>query len=256
MIKRNAVTSITRLLVFLCFIILGRFPLLADESVVQEDHVLKEDGEKIAIQIGDSGETVKGCQEMLIKLEFLVSVADGDFGPKTEQAVIDFQNDNGLSPSGIIDDETYDQLQTAVIELTGEIEYVPSLVWIPISGARYHSYSTCGGLKNAKLIMATEAEENGYKPCNICSGGQTSKEEVDPVQEASTPQTKTEMTSLQEDMPTLQEVTYVCNTNTRMFHLPFCGSVTEMNAKNKQEMCCDREVLIAQGYEPCGNCHP
>lgn len=50
--------------------------------------------------------------------------------------------------------------------------------------------------------------------------------------------------------------TYVLNTNTRKFHLPGCRSVNRMSEKNKQEVTAARNDLLAQGYEPCGNCNP
>lgn len=53
-----------------------------------------------------------------------------------------------------------------------------------------------------------------------------------------------------------EEGTYVLNTNTKKFHLPTCKSVEDMKDKNKSEFTGDRQELIDQGYEPCGNCHP
>lgn len=50
--------------------------------------------------------------------------------------------------------------------------------------------------------------------------------------------------------------TYVLNTNTKKFHYPSCSSVNQMAEHNKQVVECDREELIAQGYSPCGRCHP
>ncbi|SEO95500.1 DNA/RNA non-specific endonuclease [Denitrobacterium detoxificans] len=49
---------------------------------------------------------------------------------------------------------------------------------------------------------------------------------------------------------------YVMNTNTHKFHYPDCSSVKKMSPKNKQEVHCTRDELIAQGYEPCKNCRP
>ena len=49
---------------------------------------------------------------------------------------------------------------------------------------------------------------------------------------------------------------YIINTNTGKFHKPECNSVTKMNTKNKKEFTGSREELIAEGYEPCGNCRP
>lgn len=52
------------------------------------------------------------------------------------------------------------------------------------------------------------------------------------------------------------EQTYILNTNTKKFHSPDCSSVDQMSEKNKQEYTGTREELIAQGYDPCGNCNP
>lgn len=49
---------------------------------------------------------------------------------------------------------------------------------------------------------------------------------------------------------------YILNTNTDKFHYPDCRSVKQMKAKNRKEYTGTREELIAQGYDPCGNCEP
>ena len=53
-----------------------------------------------------------------------------------------------------------------------------------------------------------------------------------------------------------KEPLYVCNTNTMKFHYPGCDSVKQMNESNRMNTNLSREELIAQGYQPCGNCHP
>ncbi len=52
------------------------------------------------------------------------------------------------------------------------------------------------------------------------------------------------------------EQDYVLNTGTRKFHLPTCASVADMKQENRQDVTASREILIAQGYEPCGRCKP
>lgn len=52
------------------------------------------------------------------------------------------------------------------------------------------------------------------------------------------------------------ESTYILNDNTKKFHKPNCSSVKKMNEENKKEWIGERETLIEQGYEPCGNCNP
>ena len=53
-----------------------------------------------------------------------------------------------------------------------------------------------------------------------------------------------------------EEYQYVCNTNTRKFHYPSCDSVKQMKESNRMNTNLSRDELIAQGYQPCGNCHP
>ena len=53
-----------------------------------------------------------------------------------------------------------------------------------------------------------------------------------------------------------EEHDYVLNTNTKKFHLPTCASVSSMKEHNRKDVTATREELIAQGYDPCGSCHP
>lgn len=49
---------------------------------------------------------------------------------------------------------------------------------------------------------------------------------------------------------------YIVNTNTDKFHYPDCRSVKQMKESNKWYYTGTRDDLVAQGYDPCGNCHP
>ena len=49
---------------------------------------------------------------------------------------------------------------------------------------------------------------------------------------------------------------YVLNTNSHVFHYADCSSVSKMSEKNKAYFSGTREEAIAQGYKPCGICHP
>ena len=53
----------------------------------------------MVLKIGDKGDKVKELQELL------GITVDGDFGPKTEKAVKEFQKDNGLSVVKAFTDE-------------------------------------------------------------------------------------------------------------------------------------------------------
>lgn len=50
--------------------------------------------------------------------------------------------------------------------------------------------------------------------------------------------------------------TYILNTNTKKFHYPSCGSVTQMKDANKQTFTGSRDDVIARGYVPCKKCNP
>lgn len=58
---------------------------------------------------GDKSSYVADLQKMLINKGAKIT-ADGDFGPRTEQAVKDFQQNNGLTVTGSIDTDTLNKL--------------------------------------------------------------------------------------------------------------------------------------------------
>ena len=53
-----------------------------------------------------------------------------------------------------------------------------------------------------------------------------------------------------------KEITYIINKNSKVFHLPTCDSVNDMNPNNKKDYFGSREELIAENYKPCGRCKP
>lgn len=56
--------------------------------------------------------------------------------------------------------------------------------------------------------------------------------------------------------PSADQVAYVLNVNSGKFHLPDCPSVSKMADRNKSDMACTYDEMIANGYSPCGNCRP
>lgn len=62
--------------------------------------------------------------------------------------------------------------------------------------------------------------------------------------------------NLSEASSTEITASYVCNTNTKKFHYPSCPSVMQMSEKNRMYTELGRDELIAQGFQPCGNCKP
>ncbi len=53
-----------------------------------------------------------------------------------------------------------------------------------------------------------------------------------------------------------EEMSYVLNTGSGKFHDPDCPSIEDISEDNRQEYTGTREMLTAQGYEPCGRCKP
>ncbi|MCR4610778.1 MAG: DNA/RNA non-specific endonuclease [Lachnospiraceae bacterium] len=49
---------------------------------------------------------------------------------------------------------------------------------------------------------------------------------------------------------------YVLNKKSKKFHKTDCHAVSEMSEKNKEYYSGSRQMLIDQGYEPCGDCKP
>lgn len=59
-----------------------------------------------------------------------------------------------------------------------------------------------------------------------------------------------------ESTPAENTQEYVLNTNTMVFHYPWCSSVNRMKDSNKVFVNDTRDNIINQGYKPCGRCYP
>ena len=78
---------------------------------------------------------------------------------------------------------THDELIALQADLTAELSsrgltlstdheastvlYDP-LVWVPKSGSKYHSKSTCSGMKKPRQVKLSEAVSCGFTPCKKC----------------------------------------------------------------------------------------
>lgn len=49
---------------------------------------------------------------------------------------------------------------------------------------------------------------------------------------------------------------YVLNTNTKVFHVPSCSSVSNMKSKNRKDVHKTRDEVVSMGYKPCDRCKP
>lgn len=52
------------------------------------------------------------------------------------------------------------------------------------------------------------------------------------------------------------EQTFILNTNTHRIHYPDCRAIRDMNPENMKEVHGTVEQFRAEGYTPCGICHP
>lgn len=62
------------------------------------------------------------------------------------------------------------QEQTQQEEQTSQEQQQPQeqMVWIPQSGSKYHSNSSCSGMNNPTQVTISEAQSMGYEPCKKC----------------------------------------------------------------------------------------
>lgn len=56
--------------------------------------------------------------------------------------------------------------------------------------------------------------------------------------------------------PDYTEGTYLINKKTKKFHLTNCSTTLNIDSKNRLYSTQTPEELMAQGYKPCGQCHP
>ncbi len=73
------------------------------------------------LRIGSAGAEVEDVQRKLASLGYDIGgVVDGLFGPTTRRAVLAFQDENGLKPTGDVDAETKAALEKALKEKAGD----------------------------------------------------------------------------------------------------------------------------------------
>jgi peptidoglycan hydrolase-like protein with peptidoglycan-binding domain len=64
----------------------------------------------MALNVGSQGKAVADLQEALTDRGYDVGGADGKFGPRTEAAVREFQQAEGLTPDGVVGPGTWSAL--------------------------------------------------------------------------------------------------------------------------------------------------
>ncbi len=215
---------------------------------------------------GDKGDSVKEVQGMLIALGFLASTADGSFGAKTRQAVIDFQKEAGLETTGVIDENTYDLLSSGEAPEKKETKPIFQNIKRGDSGdavveiqRRLIELYYLSGTADGKFGPGTERAVIDFQDAaGLNRTGVVDKETYDKLMSSYAPEKEiysetTPTTTAETSEP---QYDYICNRNTKVFHWPDCRGVRQMNESNKIYVHCARSECISAGYKSCGICNP
>ena len=97
------------------------------------------------------------------------------FSKEIEQAVIQFQSDNGLDCTGMMDDDTLTLLlwgmTPEILDIkrplrSGDTSTYPDTVYIPTDGGKKrHAKPTCSGMYDPRKVSIRNAAKAGFDPC-------------------------------------------------------------------------------------------
>ncbi len=87
-----------------------------------------------------------------------------DNGTQTQTVNTGSSNDKLLTSTS---NNTEAEQQT-VTEADDISDTQETMVWIPKTGSKYHSKSTCSNMKDSTQVTQSEAEALGYEPCKKC----------------------------------------------------------------------------------------
>ena len=126
------------------------------------------------IQLGDGGFAMERIQHELIAQGYLESTHDAAiFDERTLNAVLRFQEANGLPQTSVLDDETLTLLLHGMLPDALDIADPLSNgrpVWIPTDGGiRRHAKSTCSKMSDPRRISVRNAEVLNMQPCGRCN---------------------------------------------------------------------------------------
>jgi len=74
------------------------------------------------LKLNSKGDDVRTLQENLLRLGYRPGAVDGHFGEKTEDAVIQFQEAEGIYADGVFGPRTLEVMEQALLELTLELQ--------------------------------------------------------------------------------------------------------------------------------------
>ena len=152
-------------------------------TVSEETPEPTNDPTQYVLKQGDKNEDVRQLQKRLIALGYLSGSADGDFGSKTKNAVIAFQEAAGLSATGECDYYTYKYIVAENAPAAPKITATPKPVsksseseaaYIGNKNTKKFHETYCSSVDDMKdsnkvyLSSRDAAISKGYVPCKRC----------------------------------------------------------------------------------------
>lgn len=66
------------------------------------------------------------------------------------------------------DREAREQAEREAAQQVHREEPIANMVWIPVSGKKYHNNPSCSNMKNPSQVTIGQAQSSGYEPCKKC----------------------------------------------------------------------------------------
>ena len=125
------------------------------------------------IQLGDEGGFVKAIIQCLQEQGYVdAKTSTGIFSEEIEQAVLQFQYDNGLPRTGTMDDDTLTLLFWGMTpEMLDKMRptSLTDTVYVPTDGGKKrHTRPTCSGMLDPRKLSIRNAEVAGFDACKKC----------------------------------------------------------------------------------------
>lgn len=95
-----------------------------------------------------------------------ITIIDKDAEEAKKQAELEAQKQAEETQKKAEEEAEAEQVQKQEAEQSQEPQ--EEMVWIPSSGSKYHSNSSCSGMTNPRQVTLSDAESMGYTPCKKC----------------------------------------------------------------------------------------
>lgn len=128
-----------------------------EETTAPTEPATEPTTEAVQYQNGDEGEKITAIQQQLIKLGYFAMEATGYYGEYTAQTVANFQNQNSLDSTGIVDEKTYNALFSDKAVANPDTEVVSGEVSPAVSAAPIEMPSSTGA---SQFILSNEKNQN------------------------------------------------------------------------------------------------